>query len=92
MSQAAVIAHVTGRVQGVAFRAWTQRRAQSLGLAGWVRNEPDGSVRAYIVGDETRVAEMIAALHEGPSLARVTSVTTEEADMSDAPDDFSITG
>lgn len=67
----ALMARVTGRVQGVWFRAWTQAEAEARGLSGWVRNEPDGSVAALIAGPEDAVREMLAALHDGPPRARV---------------------
>ena len=92
MTSLAARAHVTGRVQGVAFRAWTQRRARGLGLSGWVRNEADGSVTALIAGDKAKVDEMIAALHEGPALARVTAVRTEPVQVESLLPDFQITG
>ena len=90
MTITAVRARVTGRVQGVAFRAWTERRARSLGLTGWVQNEPDGSVSGLFAVEAERVAEMIAALHQGPSLARVQAVTAEVADPAEAPVGFRI--
>ncbi len=74
-----VKASVTGRVQGVWFRAWTKGEAERLGLRGWVRNETDGSVCALIGGPEAAVQEMIAVLHHGPELARVDRVVTEAA-------------
>ena len=46
---------ITGRVQGVGFRAWTRSRSRAFGLAGWVRNEPDGSVSALIQGETEKV-------------------------------------
>ncbi len=70
---------VTGRVQGVWFRGWTRAQAEELGLRGWVRNEADGSVSALISGPEDKVAEMVAALHRGPEMARVAGVATEPA-------------
>lgn len=72
---------VTGRVQGVAFRAWTQDRARSLGLSGWVRNRSDGSVEAVVAGPDEAVAALIVALHDGPPQAQVdeVSVTAAEA-------------
>ncbi len=50
MSDIALRARITGRVQGVAFRAWTRSEAKQRGLSGWVRNESDGSVRALFIG------------------------------------------
>lgn len=70
-------ARVTGRVQGVAFRAWTSGEAQALGLDGWVRNAPDGSVRVLISGPEERVARLVEALEQGSPAARVVSVETK---------------
>ncbi len=80
MAEVAVKARVTGRVQGVWFRGWTQERARALGLRGWVRNEADGSVTALLAGPEAAVETMLAALHEGPEMARVDAVATEPAD------------
>jgi acylphosphatase len=87
----AVIARVTGRVQGVSFRAWTQSRARALGLAGWVRNEADGSVTALIGGESSAVDEMVEALHIGPRWANVTGVAIEPAEMPEVPPGFRIT-
>jgi len=92
MTPVAIRARVTGRVQGVAFRAWTQRQARALGLVGWVRNEADGSVTALIVGERGPVDELVAALHEGPALARVAAVRTETVHLDAPPGDFLITG
>ncbi|WP_144223351.1 acylphosphatase [Mesorhizobium amorphae] len=88
----AALVRIAGRVQGVGFRAWTQRNAISLGLRGWVRNEPDGSVRALIAGSDEAVAAMLSALWQGPAGAGVTSVEPKPADLSEAPADFDITG
>lgn len=79
MRDIAMTVRVTGRVQGVYFRAWTREQAQRLGLAGWVRNEPDGSVAVLLAGPEARVAEMVAALHRGPPAAVVRDVETAPA-------------
>ena len=91
LPETAVLARITGRVQGVSFRAWTQGRARDLGVEGWVRNEPDGSVTALIGGPATRVAEMIEALHIGPRWANVAGVETTPADPADVPPGFRIT-
>jgi acylphosphatase len=73
----AVLVTVTGRVQGVAFRAWTRDEARRLGLGGWVCNESDGSVRALVVGAAAEVDRLIARMQAGPPAAAVTAVTRE---------------
>jgi len=62
---------VTGRVQGVAFRWHTQRRALTLGLNGWVRNELDGSVRVVAEGETGALEALLDWLAIGPERARV---------------------
>jgi len=69
-------ARITGRVQGVWFRGWVREEARRLGLTGWVRNQPDGSVAALFVGPEAAVAAMLALCREGPPPARVDAVET----------------
>jgi len=75
---------ITGRVQGVGYRAWAIVAAERLGLRGWVRNRGDGSVEALVIGGEDAVAAMIEACWKGPLAARVTEVA-----VSDAADDGS---
>ncbi len=70
--------HIHGRVQGVAYRAHTRRKALSLGLSGYVENLPDGSVYAEIEGPEEAVGEMIRWCQQGPPLAEVSSVEVRE--------------
>jgi acylphosphatase len=70
---------VSGRVQGVFFRAWTRDEARSLGVSGWVRNCSDGSVEAHLEGTEAAVRQMVDRLHDGPSQARVDQVNVNEA-------------
>jgi len=65
---------VNGRVQGVYFRASTQREAKRLGLCGWVKNRPDGGVEVLAEGEEDGLKELIAWAHKGPSAARVERV------------------
>ena len=65
---------VTGRVQGVFYRASTQARAQALGLAGWVRNCPDGSVELEASGDAEALQQLEAWLWQGPERAQVSAV------------------
>ena len=71
---------VSGRVQGVFFRAWTQGQARELEISGWIRNCPDGSVEAHLVGEEDAVARMVERMRHGPSDARVDAVIVEEVE------------
>jgi acylphosphatase len=69
---------ITGRVQGVGYRAWCERAALVRGLAGWVRNCADGSVEAVFAGDADEVEDMIAACQRGPAAAAVADVAVSE--------------
>jgi len=62
---------ITGRVQGVGFRWWTLRHARDLGIAGFVRNQPDGSVDVAAEGDPADLQRLEALLSEGPPAAYV---------------------
>jgi len=73
-----VRAVITGRVQGVSYRASTAATARQLGLAGWVRNRHDGSVELEAQGPDERIAELLAWCAHGPPAARVSHVATEE--------------
>jgi len=66
--------HVTGRVQGVHFRATTRDEARERGVGGWVRNLDDGRVEAVFEGPEDAVGEMVAFCHEGSAAAQVADV------------------
>ena len=70
---------ITGRVQGGFFRARTQEQAARLGIAGWVSNEPDGSVAAHFEGEPAQVEEIVAWCRTGPEYARVEQVRVTEA-------------
>ena len=72
---------IYGRVQGVWFRAWTEREARARGLGGWVRNRRDGSVEAIFSGSPSAVDEMIQACWSGPPSAHVLDVVKETADF-----------
>ena len=69
-----IVAKASGRVQGVGYRAWTERVALGLGLEGWVRNRRDGSVEAVFQGTDAAVAEMMSRCKTGPSGSAVTRV------------------
>jgi acylphosphatase len=75
---------ISGRVQGVGFRAFVERQAYRRGVRGWVRNRRDGTVEALLIGDEHALAEMETACRCGPSMAVVTQL-----DRFDAADDGS---
>jgi acylphosphatase len=78
MSETRIRVRVRGRVQGVFFREEARRRAESLGVAGWIRNLPDGSVEAVFEGEEERVQSMVGWCRRGPGGARVESAEAEQ--------------
>jgi acylphosphatase len=78
----AVEVWITGQVVGVSFRAFAQAQARAQGVAGWVRNEPDGSVAAHFEGPEDAVDAMVAWCHNGPAYAEVEHVEVAEVDQS----------
>ena len=71
---------VTGKVQGVFFRASAVRMAEKLGIRGFARNLPDGRVEVLALGDAVSLGTLAAWLRQGPALARVTDVTEQEED------------
>ena len=73
---ASVQAIIYGRVQGVFFRDFVARRATELGLTGYVRNLPDGSVEVLTEGERKQLERLIGYLKVGPSAARVEKVVT----------------
>ena len=77
-----VLVRITGRVQGVFFRAWTEQEAKQRRLSGWVRNRRDGSVEALFSGPADDVDAMVRACHAGPPHATVNNV---ESEASEAP-------
>lgn len=81
---------VRGRVQGVFFRASTERRARDLGVSGWVRNLPDGSVEVVAEGLEAALADLVRWCSVGPPGARVDSMGEEWAEPRGEPSGFRI--
>jgi acylphosphatase len=71
---------VSGRVQGVGYRAWTVRQARALGLRGWVRNRRDDSVEILAEGEDAALAELAERCRQGPNAARVDNIRTEPAE------------
>lgn len=74
MAKTCAQAVVHGFVQGVGFRAWTERQALALELEGWVKNLPNGDVEVLIEGEKEAVDQMLEALHHGPALSLVREV------------------
>jgi len=70
--------NVRGRVQGVFYRDYSKRQAESLNISGWIRNMPDGSVEAIISGRDSDVEQMVEWFQTGSPLSNVTSVQAEE--------------
>jgi acylphosphatase len=85
MASTAVDLVVTGRVQGVFFRAAMREQADRLGVTGWVRNEPDGSVRAHLEGPSEAVETLVAWCAQGPPAARVEDVRRADGDLTGTP-------
>jgi acylphosphatase len=82
--------YITGRVQGVFFRAETRRSANGFNLTGWVRNMADGRVEALFEGENESVDKMLEWCHIGPPAAKVKEVQTEEEPYRGEFQDFSI--
>jgi acylphosphatase len=74
---------ISGRVQGVWYRAWTMSEANKRGLKGWVRNLSTGQVEALFAGPVTLIEEMVDACRQGPPLAKVTRIESFEAEEPD---------
>lgn len=72
---------ITGKVQGVYYRASTKAKAEELGLLGWVKNEPNGDVSAIVQGPLAKVEQFVAWCQEGPRMARVKTVKHKQASL-----------
>ena len=83
---------VRGRVQGVGFRWFVEREAHILGIAGWVRNNHDGSVEVLAQGTRDQLSGLHGRLREGPRAARVDAVEVSEARPVDGLKSFRIEG
>lgn len=76
---------ISGLVQGVFYRAMTQKEAEKLGLTGWVRNLSDGGVEVLACGEKAKVLELHEWLKQGPPRAKVSDVTYEEVEWQEYP-------
>ncbi|MDQ7831788.1 MAG: acylphosphatase [Desulfovibrionaceae bacterium] len=83
---------VSGKVQGVYFRAFVQEQADSLGLRGWVRNLADGKLEVLAQGPEEAQKALVERLWQGPALARVEQVETSHIDYDKTYPGFAIRG
>ncbi|MGB9634546.1 MAG: acylphosphatase [Chloroflexaceae bacterium] len=81
---------ISGRVQGVGFRAHTRARARSLGVEGWVRNLPDGRVEAVFEGTRASVQQMVSWCYSGPNYAVVEKVDVTWENATGKEGDFHI--
>ena len=81
---------ISGRVQGVFYRAYTRDQARMRGLTGWVRNLPDGRVYAVFEGDREKIESMLAWCRQGPQHAAVDEVETEWLPYQGEFEDFSV--
>lgn len=80
MAERCLKIRVTGRVQGVNFRASSRQQAEPLGITGYARNLADGSVEVLACGDEDALERFVRWLHEGPGMAEVDDVQVEECE------------
>lgn len=81
---------ISGRVQGVWFRANTKNKAEQLGITGWVRNTDDGKVEALFEGEDDLIKEMLEWCKHGPTMAKVTDVKVKKNPDQDEYNSFLI--
>ena len=81
---------IYGRVQAVGFRNWMKKSAEKKGVFGWVRNASDGSVESFIQGEDETLNELLALCWEGPDLADVEDVLTQDSNVDESIGSFDI--
>ncbi len=81
---------ISGKVQGVWYRATTKEKAEELGIKGWVRNTSDGKVEAVFEGDQNNIEEMIKWCKKGPDFANVIDVDVNPEELSEEFEGFNI--
>jgi acylphosphatase len=90
MSKARAHVLISGRVQGVFFRAYTQEAAWERGISGWAMNTRDGRVEAVLEGEKEKVEDMIRWCHQGSPMSRVTGVSVDWQEYTGEFDDFAV--
>lgn len=90
MKKSSMHVFISGRVQGVWFRANTKQKAEQLSVTGWVKNTSDGRVEAIFEGEENNVKEMIEWCHRGPPQAKIDNVEIKDQMPTSGFDSFSI--
>jgi len=90
MTDICLMAHIEGSVQGVGFRYHTRNKAIELGIRGWVRNCPDGSVEACLCGGQNQIEAMKVWLAHGPNWATVNAIRFSPFSPAENLNDFSI--
>lgn len=83
---------MSGRVQGVGFRATVQQAARRAGVSGWVRNRSDGAVESEVQGPPEDVDEVVGVIRDGPAFASVDDASIEDVDVVDGERDFAVRG
>ena len=81
---------IYGRVQAVGFRNWMKKSAEKKGVFGWVRNASDGSVEAFIQGEDETLNKLLTLCWEGPDLADVEDVLTQDSNVDESMQSFDI--
>ncbi|WP_270182664.1 acylphosphatase [Alkalihalobacillus sp. CinArs1] len=81
---------VSGQVQGVGFRAFTQQKAAKYNLSGYVKNNTDGSVEIEAQGDETQIKQFISSIEKGSAFSSVDKINANEEEVKQEEESFSI--
>ena len=81
---------IYGRVQGVGFRYFTRETAKKLGVKGWVKNNPDGTVEVLAEADENTLKQFLEKLYQGPPLSKVENIKYQFSEASGGFKDFEI--
>lgn len=90
MNEQAIHAWVSGKVQGVYYRASTAKKAKALELTGWVKNLDDGRVELFAQGPENQIEKLLSWCEQGPILARVANIDTERVELDTHLDTFEV--